>query len=609
MKKKIISHFSGNFKPFFEKYLRNIKSLGENEHQAVCTFHKDTNPSLSFNGQTGKWFCHGCGKKGDIFHFYGKVNGLQTRPDFGKILKGIADDFGIPWEKQKSKVVKTYDYTDADGKLLFQVCRMAPKDFRQRRPNGKGGWIWKMKGSGVQRVLYRLPKISKANEVIVTEGEEDVDNLSSIGFTATTSPCGAKKWRDEYNKSLKGKNVVLIPDNDNEGREHMTRVAQSLHDNVKSLKWLDLPDLPSKGDVSDFINTFDDKEQAAERLSFMIDGIGPYEPKEPVEKEPKIEIVSIESVAAAEIKDNPVIEGLVGEKESLILSAASGAGKSLLVTYAALALGSPPENGLWGLFNIPHETKTLIVQSENGFNAFNKRLNKLFNACPEMRKGAKNVFTIKTGDDCRLVGSLKDEDFQKLLIDSLLSIEAGNLILDPLISYHGEDENDNAAMRRSLDCLSIVCDKANVSAMLCHHYNRQNLTRGAASIRDWASNMLLMDIDKRTGDSVILKITHDKSRNYEQQPDFYLERTPDLQFLRCEKPGKQSQQVEVVANALFEMGGQVDSQSHLKNAIMLELNCGEATARRSIKQALEMKKIIIVPGTGKGNPHGYKLPD
>lgn len=243
---------------------------------------------------------------------------------------------------------------------------------------------------------------------------------------------------------------------------------------------------------------------------------------------------------------------------------------------------------------------------ENGFNAFNRRLNKLFNACPEMRAGAKNVFIVKIGNDCRLTGSLTDEHFQKFLIDSLLSIDAGNLILDPLISYHGEDENDNAAMRRSLDCLSMICDKANASVIICHHYNRQNLTRGAASIRDWASNMLLMDFEKKVGDSTILKITHDKSRNYEQQPDFYLERTPDLQFLRCEKPGKKSQQIDAVVTALTEIGGKVNSQAHLKRAVIIELNCGEATARRAINQALELKKIIITPGEGKA--YSYALP-
>lgn len=42
------------------------------------------------------------------------------------------------------RIVATYDYTDAHGELLFQVVRYHPKDFRQRRPDGKGGWVWKL---------------------------------------------------------------------------------------------------------------------------------------------------------------------------------------------------------------------------------------------------------------------------------------------------------------------------------------------------------------------------------------------------------------------------------------------------------------------------------
>ena len=57
-------------------------------------------------------------------------------------------------DKPKGRVVATYDYTDADGKLLYQVLRYEPKDFRQRRPDGNGGWIPKLEE---RRVLYRWP--------------------------------------------------------------------------------------------------------------------------------------------------------------------------------------------------------------------------------------------------------------------------------------------------------------------------------------------------------------------------------------------------------------------------------------------------------------------
>jgi hypothetical protein len=60
----------------------------------------------------------------------------------------------------KAKVQAVYDYRDAGGELLFQVVRFAPKDFRQRRPDGNGGWLWSL--GKTPRVLYRLPELIEA---------------------------------------------------------------------------------------------------------------------------------------------------------------------------------------------------------------------------------------------------------------------------------------------------------------------------------------------------------------------------------------------------------------------------------------------------------------
>jgi hypothetical protein len=277
MKETIQDYFNASYQTFYNKYLSDIQKAGGHEFKAKCPFHQEQNASFCINGETGQYFCQGCGKKGDIFHFYAKINSLDTRRDFGKILKGISDDFGIPWkDRPKAKMVRAYDYTDVDGNLLYQVCRMEPKDFRQRRPDGNGKWIWNLKGA--ERVLYRLPQIQGANEVLVVEGEKDADTLAGLGFVATTCPMGAKKWRPEYSDHLAGKNIILCPDNDNEGREHMGQVGASLNGNVKSLKLLELPGLPSKGDVSDWVSTFQNPDEASERLAMMIENAPPYEP-------------------------------------------------------------------------------------------------------------------------------------------------------------------------------------------------------------------------------------------------------------------------------------------------------------------------------------------
>ena len=95
-------------------------------------------------------------------------------------------------------ILDTYDYTDTDRQLLFQVVRTSPKGFYQRRPNGNGGWVNNL--GGVERVLYRLPDVLAADPGkpgLVAEGEKDVNRLWKLGFVATCNPMGAGKWRDE----------------------------------------------------------------------------------------------------------------------------------------------------------------------------------------------------------------------------------------------------------------------------------------------------------------------------------------------------------------------------------------------------------------------------
>jgi putative DNA primase/helicase len=156
--------------------------------------------------------------------------------------------------EEARRIVGTYDYRQPDGTLLFQVVRRDPKGFSQRRPDGAGGWVWNLQG--INPVLYRLPELLSGNpkeSVFVVEGEKDADKLASLGFVSTTNPMGAGKWRPEYADALRGRDVVLLPDNDRQGHEHMESVALSLLGVASSIKLVNLPDLATKGDVSDWL--------------------------------------------------------------------------------------------------------------------------------------------------------------------------------------------------------------------------------------------------------------------------------------------------------------------------------------------------------------------
>lgn len=147
-----------------------------------------------------------------------------------------------------------YNYCNEAGELLWQVVRHKPKDFKQRRPDGKGGWTWSVKG--VRVVPYRLPELLAADPeatVFVVEGEKDCDNLARIGVLATCNAGGAGKWTAEHSEFLRGRRVIVLPDNDEAGRNHAQQVAQSLHGLAESVRIVELPGLPDKGDVSDWI--------------------------------------------------------------------------------------------------------------------------------------------------------------------------------------------------------------------------------------------------------------------------------------------------------------------------------------------------------------------
>ena len=204
---------------------------------ARCPAHDDHTASLSIGeGEGGRLLlkCHAGCEFADILKAAGVEPSRPNGPDHSK-----------------PRIGATYDYHDTRGQLLYQVVRYAPKDFKQRRLDGNGDWIWNL--NGVERVPYRLPQLLAANEVYICEGEKDCDNLARLGLVATTNPGGADKWPASFGKYFDGRHVVIVPDNDEPGRKHAQDVAQKLADHAATLKILDLPNLPAKGDISDFL--------------------------------------------------------------------------------------------------------------------------------------------------------------------------------------------------------------------------------------------------------------------------------------------------------------------------------------------------------------------
>ena len=155
---------------------------------------------------------------------------------------------------------ETYPYNDAEGKLLFEVCRLEPKNFRQRRPDPTaktGHHLWNL--DGVRPVPYRLPELITAvkagQTVFIAEGEKDVAALVARDFPATCNAGGAGKWKADFGKWFNGaKSVVIIADKDAPGRKHAAAVAENVRADAQSVKVIELPNLSGRTvkDAHDF---------------------------------------------------------------------------------------------------------------------------------------------------------------------------------------------------------------------------------------------------------------------------------------------------------------------------------------------------------------------
>lgn len=235
--------------------LEGVKKQGAG-YQARCPAHDDHRASLSLTERSGKILvhCHAGCAAGDVLGAVGwEMSDLFEKPVRANGQARTPGNLG--------PIVTSYDYRDERGELLYQVTRHDPKDFRQRKPDGTGGWKWSL--GDVRRVLYRLPELIGADPdatVFIVEGEKDADALARAGLVATCNVGGAGKWRAEYGDCLKGRDVVILPDNDQPGRNHADQVARALKGRARSVKVIDLPGLPDKGDVSDWMAAGGDAE-------------------------------------------------------------------------------------------------------------------------------------------------------------------------------------------------------------------------------------------------------------------------------------------------------------------------------------------------------------
>ena len=287
---------------------------------ARCPGHDDRRASLSVGrGDDGRWLlkCHaGC--------------------PFDAILAALGVDARelFPANRREPppgrRIVAVYDY---DG--VFEVVRYAPKDFRQRRRNGRRGYVWNL--DGVTPRLYRLNDLAGRESVLVAEGEKDVDRLWALDLPATCNAGGAGQWRAAHSEQLKAAGVRrAVPDADEAGRTHGQAVARACVAAGMRVKVAALP--AGVKDVSAYL----DAGRGRDELVGLVKAAEPYEPVAALPAGVvRLSDAAIDGTAAA---GPPAVARLLAHVGRVtLLHAREKAGKSTLIgaAVAAVTRGRP----------------------------------------------------------------------------------------------------------------------------------------------------------------------------------------------------------------------------------------------------------------------------
>ena len=328
--------------------------------------------SISVALKTGQFFDHQENEGGGVLWFIERQTGQTVAG--GKAVQWMRDNgFDIEdnrpqrpaddrpavrldpagnWLPQRvpdhGRLTKSYDYKDEDGRLAYQVCRYDwtvdpsvnpkghDKTFVQRVPDSskKNGWTYSTKG--IRWLPYRLQElredIAAGLPIFIVEGEKKVDMLRELGVAATCNHGGAGKFPEELVDHFAGAEVIILPDNDQAGKDHAGLIARRLDGTAKRVTMLEIPGLPEKGGVDDWLPNGGSAEELYDLVADM---------SKPVEAAPfvsRFAAVEWRDLDAPGPRHEYLIKDTLTRHEMSMLLGESQSGKSFLAIDIAMAV-------------------------------------------------------------------------------------------------------------------------------------------------------------------------------------------------------------------------------------------------------------------------------
>ncbi len=203
--------------------------------------------------KAGLWNDFATGDGGDIIDLWAAVHGKNARTEFSEVMTSIGEWLGKQHTREKKSIKDleqymtcSWNYYDENNQVIVIVYRYDPPEGKEYRPFDVKTLNY---ASPEIRPLYNIPGILKSDKVILVEGEKCAEALIEQGIAATTTMSGANAPIDKTDWSpLKGKHIIIWPDNDEPGNKYAKNAEKKLSElGVASLSILKIPQNKPKG--------------------------------------------------------------------------------------------------------------------------------------------------------------------------------------------------------------------------------------------------------------------------------------------------------------------------------------------------------------------------
>lgn len=434
----------------------------------LCPVHGDNTPSLSVSR----------GNKGVVLHCQAGCEVTAVVSTLGLAMSDLFDEEPTNGRTERPEIVETYDYCDENGEMLFQVVRMLPKTFRQRRRTHSGEWQWSI--TDTRRVLYRLPRVVEAVErghtVFVVEGEKDVHAIEAAGATATCNAGGAGKWRDEYSRCLAGADVVVVADKDEPGRRHARQVMASLQGVGCAVT---IAEALTGKDAADHLgagHTLEELVVPEGAAGVETEG---EEPPPEAEEELSFQHLVLRSklLTVAQLRQLPpptfLIDEILVRNTLSVLWGKPGSGKSFVALDWALSVAV----GMWWFRKRVEKGGVLYVAGE-GVGGLNQRIDawQIAHTIPDL---GDHQLHIHSG-----AINMLDQQWSDALVALAVELQPALVVADTLARVMvGGDENAARDMGLAINAANKIQNATDAAVLFVHHDTKEGSTmRGSSAL-------------------------------------------------------------------------------------------------------------------------------